>query len=71
MSIVLTANSGINPWNTVTNGCLVTCEAGDYLWVSAYGNDTAIYGDPSVPYTTFTVLHVAEGNPYIYVHWLN
>ena len=47
------------PWNTVSNGCLMECSEGESIYIEGLPlglNGGSVYGDPSVPYSTFSVL---------------
>ena len=43
--------SNRKPYNTVTNSCVMRCEAEDIISVTSYGTTSSVYGDTSVPYS--------------------
>ena len=49
-----------NPYNTLTNSCVMRCEAGDVITVTGHYSLSYVYGDGSVPYSSFTVTLVNE-----------
>ena len=44
----------VNPWNIISASCLVSCSPGEPIYVEGY-QDGSVYGDTSVPYTSFSV----------------
>lgn len=53
-------------WARSTNSVVFRCEVGEQVHVRGYRNGGSIFGDPSVPHTTFTVMMMTQldGNFY-------
>ena len=43
-----------NPWNIVSASCLVSCSPGEHIYVGGFNSGGSVYGDISVPYTSFS-----------------
>ena len=58
------------PYNTLSNGCLMECSAGESIQIKAIYS-SSVYGDQSVPYSTFSVLLINQlGEAYLHFNFM-
>lgn len=54
-----------NPWNILSASCLVPCSPGEDIYVLGYADPGSVYGNQSVPYTTFSIfMFYGQGEKY-------